>query len=218
MPVKKSKVKSQKAKVVEETPVIETSVTNPKIKFITIGLLVLIVLAALVWKFKTLFVVAVVNNRPVTRYELEGKLMSRYGKQTLDEIVNERLVTEKAEQEKVVVTTADVDTKVAELTKMLAGQTTLEAALTQQGLTMEEFRRQIYLQSLVEKIAEPQVQINDQEINDYIAQNKTYLTATEEGAIRQEATTALKRQKISEVFGKIFEDLKAKAKVLNFLQ
>lgn len=218
MAVKKSKVKIKKVRVVEETPVVETSVTNPKIKFITIGLLALIVLAALVWKFKTLFVVAMVNNRPVTRYELENKIMSRYGKQTLDEIINERLVMEKAENEKVSVTPSEIDAKVADLTKMLAGQTTLEAALSQQGLTMEEFRRQIYLQTLVEKISEPQIKIGDQEIDEYIAQNKTYLTATEEGAIRREATTALKRQKISEIFGKIFEDLKTKAKVLNFLQ
>ncbi|MEK7127504.1 MAG: hypothetical protein AAB838_02130, partial [Patescibacteria group bacterium] len=131
---------------------------------------------------------------------------------------NERLVTEKAEQDKIVVTGTDVDNKVADLSKMLAGQTTLDAALAQQGLTMEEFRRQVYLQALVEKIAEPTVQISDQEVTDYIAQNKTYLTATEEGAIKQEATIALRRQKISEVFGKIFADLKAKAKIINLLQ
>ena len=59
--------------------------------------LAVIVLAILLWKFKTLFVVAIVNGRPVTRYELEQKLMGRYGKQTLDEIVSERLVTEKAQ-------------------------------------------------------------------------------------------------------------------------
>ncbi|MEK7127503.1 MAG: hypothetical protein AAB838_02125, partial [Patescibacteria group bacterium] len=74
---------ARKAVKIVEKPIVETP-TNPKIRFITIGLLVLIILAALVWKFKTLFVVAMVNGRPVTRMELEGKIMSRYGKQTLD--------------------------------------------------------------------------------------------------------------------------------------
>ncbi len=179
--------------------------------------LAVIVLAILLWKFKTLFVVAIVNGRPVTRYELEQKLMGRYGKQTLDEIVSERLVTEKAQEDKVMVTANNIEAKIADLTKMLAGRTSLEAALEQQGMTMEEFRRQVYLQALVEKIAEPQVKIDDKEIADYIEQNQGFMTATEEGAIREEAVTALKRQKTSEIFAKIFADLKAKAKVINLL-
>ena len=218
MPVKSATKKA----VVNQNPVPAvqeaTRGTSPKrSNKIMIITLAVIVLAILLWKFKTLFVVAIVNGRPVTRYELEQKLMGRYGKQTLDEIVSERLVTEKAQEDKVMVTANNIEAKIADLTKMLAGRTSLEAALEQQGMTMEEFRRQVYLQALVEKIAEPQVKIDDKEIADYIEQNQGFMTATEEGAIREEAVTALKRQKTSEIFAKIFADLKAKAKVINLL-
>jgi foldase protein PrsA len=184
-----------------------------------IGVAVVIVLLAalLLWKFRTLFIVAVVNGRPVTRFELESKIMARYGKQTLEEIISERLVTEKARMDKVVVSAADIDSKIADLTKLLAGRGTLEEAMAQQGITIEELRRQIYLQSLVEKIAEPLIKIEDKELSDYITQNKAYMMATEEAALKQEAMAVIKRQKASEVFQKIFADLKSSAKIINFL-
>jgi len=217
MPVKKAVNKVKKV-AVETAPIVpETEIPTSKPNKLIIIVLALVVLGLLAWKFKTLFVVAIVNGRPVTRYELEQKLMGRYGKQTLDEIVSERLVTEKAQGDKVVVSATEIDLKIADLTKMLAGRTSLEEALAQQGLTMEEFRRQVYLQALVEKLAEPQIKIEDKEVADYLEQNRSFMTATEEGALKEEAIAALKRQKTTEVFSKIFADLKANAKVINLL-
>ncbi len=214
MPVRKA-VKIKKDEVME-TPKPMAAISN-KPKLIIFAVLAVAILALLVWKFRTLFVVAMVNNKPITRYEFENLLMSRYGKQTLDELINERLVREKAEKDHVIVANSEVDAKIADLTKMLAGQTTLEAALAQQGMTMDEFRNQIYLQTLVEKIAAPQVSVTDKEIQDYITQNKTTLTATDEAGMIKEAGDTLRRQKTSQIFNTIFTDLKSQAKILKFL-
>ncbi len=62
---------------------------------------VLIALLALGFLFKEWFVVAVVNNRPITRLALDRDLEKQGGKQILESKISEMLVLDEAKKQKV---------------------------------------------------------------------------------------------------------------------
>lgn len=191
--------------------------TKNKNARIGVLLVVVAILGFLLYQNKQIFVVASVNGQPVWRWELDAKLTSRYGSQTLDEISSELLIHQAAQSKGITVTQAEVTQKVSDIEKSLQGKTTLADALTQQGMTMTDLRNQIELQALMEKMNTAPVTVSDQEIADYIDKNKSFLTATDEAGMKAEATKAVSDSKKTQALQTLFADLKAKAKISKFL-
>lgn len=193
---------------------------NPK-KFLTkkylISAAVILVLALLLWKNKTLFVVATVNGQPVPRWNLENRMVSRYGSQTLDEIINETLIRQAGREKGVSVTAADIDAKTAEIDKSLGGKISLADALSQQGMTMTDFRGQVELQLILDKLVSSSIGVTDQEIANYIASNSATLTSTDPASQSAEAKNLLLSQKKNAAYRQIFSDLKARAQITKYL-
>lgn len=200
---------------------ISKAIEQPKRSFNPRWLLVLglflVLTAALAWKNKGLFVAATVNGRPILRLELDQRLVSRFGDQTLDEMVGEVLIRQAASQNKITVSKAELDNKIAEIEKTLNGQITLKDALAQQGDTVESFRQRVELQLLLEKLTVGQVNVTDQEVSDYIEKNKSSLVASDEAAMKKEAKDTLVASRQNTVLRQYFSDLKTKAKVAKFL-
>lgn len=190
--------------------------SSPKIKMVVL-LVVLLILGTLLVKNKNLFVVASVNGSPVWRWTLEQKLVSRYADQTIDEITSEVLIAQAAKSKGVTATTAEVSQKITDIEKSLNGKIILKDALSQQGMTMEDLQNQIKLQILMEKMTEGQVVVSDQEVSDYLENNKSLLISTEEGAMKEEAKKAVVDSKKSATLRQFFTDLKAKAKISKYL-
>ncbi len=174
-------------------------------------------LALLLVRHKELLVVAMVNNQPVSRLELESRLINQYGSQTLDEIINEHLIVQEGQKKGVSVTDKEVADKVTEIDKSLGGKISLTDALAGQGLSMEEFQKQIRLQLTLEKLAATSLVVTDTEITDYVSSNSATLTATDEAGLRQEARTVILAQKKNTILRQLFADLKSQAKVVKFL-
>lgn len=182
------------------------------------GLLILVALiGVLLWKNKNLFVVALVNNQPVFRASLNQQLTSRYGDQTLDEMVGEMLIRQAASKNNIKVTKAETDAKLAEIEKTLNGKMTLQDALTQQGDTMESFRSRVELQLILERLTAGQTVVSEQEVIDYLDKNKTSLVATDEAGMRAEARQTLLSEKQNTALHQYFTDLRSQAKIVKFL-
>ncbi len=179
--------------------------------------LVLVVLAAFLFLNKNLIIVGVVNNRPVWRWDLEKRLVGQYGAQSLDQLVSEVLISQAAGDKKISVSKAEVDAKIAEIEKTLQGKISLSDALVQQGMTVEDFHRQVELQLILEKLTAGQVTVSDTEIADYIDKNKSALVATDEAGTKEEAKNVLLNDKQSTVLRQYFTDLRSKAKITKFL-
>jgi hypothetical protein len=62
------------------------------------------------------------------------------------------------------------------------------------------------------------IKVTDDEIAKYIETNKSFLSATDEAAMREEAKKNLIAEKRSTEFQKIFEELKKKASVKSYFQ
>lgn len=185
-------------------------------KYLVSGVIVL-ALAFLVWTNKTLFVVATVNGRPIPRWELENRLVTRYGSQTLDEVINEVLIRQAGQKKGATVTVKEIDGKIAEIEKSLDGKITLTNALTQQGMTMAEFRGQVELQLILDKLSADSVVVTDREVADYLASNSASLTSTDPASQSAEARSILTSQKKNATYRQLFNDLKNQAKISKFL-
>lgn len=178
---------------------------------------ILVALAALFLVKKGLIVAAIVNGRPIFRWELTNSLVSRFGKQTLEGMISETLIAAEARKSGVTISNQEVDGKVAEVVKGLGENVKLEDVLQFQGMTKSDFENQIRLQLTVEKILGKDIQITEGDVDNYIATNRATLVATDPGKLREEARSTMFNQKVSEKLQPWFLEIKDKAKVFRFL-
>ena len=180
-------------------------------------LAVVLILLQLLWRNKSLLVAGTVNNQPIPRWTLESRLVARYGAQTLEEVINEVLIKQEGVKKGASVSAKDVDNKITEIEKSLDGKISIADALIQQGMTMAEFRSQVELQLILDKLASNMIEVSDQEISDYIASNSASLIDTDPASQSAEAKTILTSQKKNAAYRQIFDDLKKQAKVSKYL-
>jgi len=181
-------------------------------------LAVLIVLLAVVFLTnKGLLVAAFVDGKPIFRWELNNVLVSRFGKQTLEGIISERLIADEARKSSIDVMQEEIDAKINEIVKNLGGNVKIEDLLTYQGMTKADFKSQIRLQLAVEKLLGKNFTVSDSEIANYIATNAATLSATNPAQLREQAREAIFNQYVSSKLQSWFIELKNKAKIVRFL-
>jgi len=201
-----------------ETYTAEEPATPPRPRRRLFLVLILLILLGLVlYQNRGKFIAAVVNGRPITRFELDGRMVARYGDATLEEMINEHLVKSEAQAKGVKTSPEEINSRLEEFTKQIGENTKLEDFLTQRGFTLEEFKKQIELDILVKKLTAGSVNISDQELADFISKNRASLTATSEADLKNEALEILSSRKRNETFQKWFQELKNKAKVQKFI-
>ncbi len=185
-----------------------------RVRWALITLLVLLVGFFLVKKGYV--VAAVVNGRPIFRWELNQQLASRFGAQTLESMITEELIAGAAQKEGVVISQADIDAKVAEITSTLGPDVNLEQLLQYQGMTKADFEHQVRLQLTVEKLLSRGVEVADSDVDTFIKNNRETMTATDEASLREEAHRALISQKTSEKMQPWLMELRDSAKITKF--
>lgn len=186
---------------------------SPK-SFITKKVLIILIiigLLLLIYYKKNWFIAATVNNTPITNFELISKMNSQFREQTLNQLINEKIILNEARKNNVVVRTNDIDQKISELEQSVGGAATLNTLLTQQGQTRNSLRDQLTIQITIEKLYEKDATVSAAEVTQFVEQNKSQLKASDSAGQTEEATKILKQQKLGEVFNKKFQELKTAA-------
>ena len=182
-----------------------------------VTILAIIALLILLYFKKSWFVVAWVNNRPITRFEFNHQLEQQYGKKVLESLINQELINQEAKKQKINITDEQIQENIEKIEKSLSGQISLDDALKAQGITREQLNSDMKLQLSIEKLVSQGVEISNEEIAEYFKENKELFTATEEGKQREEAINSLRQQKINEKFQEWLENLHNTAKILRFI-
>ncbi len=174
----------------------------------------IVILVIMTWKFKGYFIVASVDGQPISRFQLTDQLIRRFGSQVLDNIINERLLIKATRQKGIFISKEEIEAKAKQIEERLKGQMSLAEAIKSQGLTENEFRKQIEIQLAIDKLFDKDASVSSTEIDDYYAKNKqAYKNATDPVAVREEIRTVIKQQKMSELFEKWFSELRKSADI-----
>lgn len=196
----------------------ESSVPARRLSLVK-AVLIIVVLGLVVFfvSHKGLLVAAVVDGRPIFRWQLNSVMVSRYGQQTLDSMISQSLIDQEAKKAGVTVSQADIAKKESDLLGTLGSNVSLDDVLKYQGMTKTDFEDQLKLQLSVEKLLGKDITVTDAEIDNYIATNGSTLTATDEAGLRAEAKQAIFSEQINAKLQTWFTGIKAKASILRFL-
>lgn len=180
----------------------------------------LVFLLAFAFLSKDWFVVALVNNRPITRFSLDRDLEKQGGKQVLESRISEMLVLDEAKKQKVSLPQTEVDAKINQIKTQVESQgQKLETLLAAQGQTQKDLENQIRLQLTAEKLLSDKTQVSDQEVADYFKTNQsTYPKGTKLEEKAAEIKDQLAQQKLSAAISPWLEKLRTQAKIYYFLK
>lgn len=197
-----------KKKAVQE--VIETPKVSRKKLFIAIGVGVLT--AFLLYSGRSLFVAATVNGQPISRLLVVQELEKQLGRDALDSQITNVLVRQEARNQGVEVTDEELAQEVEQLAQTLAAQgQDLDTLLSLQGMDRSTLEEQLRIQLLVEKLLSDKVEISEEEIDEFLAENEDLLPA--EGDSREAATNQIRQQKLSSEYQTWIQELKEKANI-----
>jgi hypothetical protein len=211
-----TKTKTTKKESVKKDTVHSSDVDTPRRSFVprfnvdqkTIGILVavlaLAILSVLLYRW---LIVAWVDGMPVTRIGMYQEMNKRYGETTKTQLITEKLILSEAQKRKVTVSDAEVDAEFKKYETQLGSHDQLISALKMQGMDETEFRKQIRIQQLVQKMFGSNIAISDDEVNQYYQQNKQgFATGTDEAnaspsaEVKTQITDELRQQKVSTAF------------------
>ena len=187
---------------------------KPKPLVIAIGIAVILIVVALFFA-KGIFVAATVNGSPISRLSVIQELEKQGGKQTLEAIIDKKLIETELSKQKVTATKDEVDAEIDKIKAQVTAQGgTLEMALAQQGMTEEKLREQITIQKKLEKLLADKVAVTEAEIDTYIKDSKaTPPKDVKMEDFRKQIGEQLKGQKFQQEAQKWVSDLTTSAKI-----
>ncbi len=142
-----------------------------KSKKIYLVILVLGILLLAVYK-KNLFLAATVNGVPVSNLELQMKLNDQFRTQTLNQLINEKIILAEAGKNNAIPAQQEIDAKIAELETSVGGKDALNSLLAQQGQTRSSLKEQIIVQLAITKLYTKDATVSAEEVSKFIESNK----------------------------------------------
>lgn len=188
--------------------------TVRKINFYPI--IALLALVAVAYTYYRFGIAATVNGVPITKTAYLRNLERQDKKQTIKQMANEALVLQEAAKKGVVIEQSVIDTEIATVEAQIKAQgETLDTALAAEGMSKEDLVQQIRLQKTVEKLSNPNLDITQAQIDEYLKSNKAALPSS---YTKEQLQDLAKTQLISEAknvaIDKWFTELQKSANII----
>ncbi len=118
--------------------------------------LLMLLLLVLFWlKTNSWPVAAVVNYKPIWRWQLDKQMSAQVGTQILENMITEQVIRNEIQTKHVQVDQASVAAKLGSIKKQVGTDDQFNQALAMQGLTVDQLKGQISLQMGLEKLVPP---------------------------------------------------------------
>jgi foldase protein PrsA len=185
---------------------------------LVIGIVLIFVITGL-FLAKGLFVVAIVNGKPISRLSVIKELEKQGGKQVLKGVIDQKIIETELDKQKITVTKEEVDEEIKKIEEQVSKQgTTLKDALAQQNMTEEKLRSEIAIQKRIEKLLIDKIAVSESEIDTYINDSKATLPKdTKPEDFRKQISLQLQQQKLQTEAQKWVSELTTNAKIKYFV-
>jgi len=181
-------------------------------------IVVIIAIGVLAYIYKGLFIAATVNGSPISRLGIIQKLEKASGKNLLESLITEKLVQNEAKAKGISVSSEEINGEIKKIEEQITSQGgTLEAALKAQGMNANELKSQIILQKKMEKLVVDKINVTDEEVEQYIKENKISIPSGQEAAAKNQIKDELRNQKLNKEAGLLINTLKSQAKIQYFV-
>lgn len=199
---KKNENLQLKIETLKKDNTIPASSVNPKYpaKKIMIFVLAVGVIALLAYLANKNLVVAWVDNKPVTKFDLYKALDKRYGKDVKEELIVDQLLMSEAKSRGVNVSNQDIVNEIKKIEEQQGGADKLNQILEVQGISREDLNNLVKLQLLRQGIFGKDINITDEDVEKYITDNKDQLPATIDDKLKQNIKEQLKQQQVNTNF------------------
>jgi parvulin-like peptidyl-prolyl isomerase len=183
-------------------------------------IVVIVIAAALILRYRGVFVAAVVNGQPISRLSVVEEAERQTGSQALQNLVRNTLIEQEAREQDVTVSEEEIDEEIEKVEKTLSEQgQEIDQVLATQGLSREDLRKLIRLDKLVAKIVGKDIKVTDEEVSEYIESNRDALpTDQPEEELRATVKENIRQQKLNEKVQTWLTELQTKAKIQYFVQ
>jgi len=94
---------------------------------------------------------------------------------------------------------------------------TLDAALAEAGMSMDDLKKQIIFQKEIEKLLADKINVTDEEVRQYIEDNKIPIPQGQEATIADQIKNEIRNQKLNTEVQALIANLKSKAKIQRFV-
>jgi foldase protein PrsA len=179
----------------------------------------IIIVLALLFSYKSVFIAAVVNGSPISRLSVINEIEKKSGKAALDSIIIQKILADEVQKRGITVSEADIDAEMKIIEARFTAQgATLDAMLTAQGLTRDDVKKQIVTQVQVEKLLGDKIAVSDSEVSKYVTDNKITVPKDKDAEMRTQVAAQLKQDKTNKEGNALVESLRSEAKVTYFVQ
>ena len=184
------------------------------------GLVILVVLAAALYYFKGMFVVATVNGKPIFRTTYNTELERMAGQRALDSVITTTLIDQESQKHKITVSQKEIDNEIAKLKTNLSNQgQNLDDILKAQNISNDVLKEQMRIQIMLKKLLSKDIKVTDKEIEDFAAANKDSMPqAGMSPQVKENIKEQITQQKLNEKYATWIADLKAKSKINTYIK
>ena len=125
-------------------------------------------------------VVAMVNDVKITKEEYYDYMVEQNGEEVLEALILEKMLDLEVEANNIEVTEDEIDVEYAEMAEAYGGVEGLQSTLQMYGYTEDSIRKNLKLNLSIEKLMEPLINVTDDEIALYFAENKDDFDVSEQ--------------------------------------
>ena len=173
-----SAAKTMAKKVEKKDQLIKKEIAIPKevkTKKILWPIIILLIALAL-WFLKDQVIVAMVNGKPITRFQVIKELEKQGASQVLDSLVTMELVKQVIDKSAIEIDEEAVQQQITEIEENLSAQgQNLDDILVAQNLTRADVEKDIKLNLQLDKILADKIQVSEEEVLEYFETNKEFL-------------------------------------------
>ncbi|MEX1052571.1 MAG: SurA N-terminal domain-containing protein [Patescibacteria group bacterium] len=178
----------------------------------------LILILGLLYTYKSQFIVATVNGKPISRHALIKELEQQGRELAVDSLISKELIYQEAKKKDIAISQKDLNKEVEEVKKSFeANNQTLDGFLEQQNISYSDFLDQVRLQLIMERLLSDDIQVSEEAINQYLEENQDFFPedVTEE-QLRKSAMEQLRQVQLNAQVQELLNKLRGEANVNYF--
>ena len=124
--------------------------------------------------------VATVDGEAITANEVYQLMLGSVGPQAVEQLITEKLIGREAERKNIVVTEEDINAEIDKIKADYGDDETFLAMLEWYGYTLDALKNQLKPQIMLTKLLEPEIEITEDELQEYYETNKSEFVTTPE--------------------------------------